>query len=57
MDVKNGGNLLYLPLDKMISGIKQAASSSTPNSSEGISTAGQENDKDLGDTSRGKGVR
>jgi modulator of FtsH protease HflK len=57
VDVKNGGNLLYLPLDKMISGIKQAASSSTPNSSEGISTAGQENDKDLGDTSRGKGVR
>lgn len=56
VDVKNGGNLLYLPLDKIISASKKSATS-VQNATEGLSTAGQENDQDLRDTTRGKGVR
>lgn len=56
VDVKNGGNLLYLPLDKIISASKKGANS-VQKATEGLSTAGQENEHDLRDTIRGKGVR
>jgi membrane protease subunit HflK len=56
VDVKNGGNLLYLPLDKIISASKKNGTS-IQKAIEGLSTTGQENTQDLRDTTRGKGVR
>jgi membrane protease subunit HflK len=56
VDVKGGGNLLYLPLDKMMSGGAGDASGSR-RLVEGVSSSQAEQDQGLRDSIRGRGGR
>ncbi len=57
VDVKGGGNLLYLPLDKMMSGSSAASSSDGRRIIEGDSSTRQITEQRLRDNVRGRGVR
>jgi len=57
VDVKGGGNLLYLPLDKMMSGSSGASSADGRRIIEGDSSTRQIVEQRLRDNVRGRGVR
>jgi len=57
VDVEGGGNLLYLPLDKMMSGGSSTASSDGRRIIEGDSASRQIVEQRLRDNVRGRGVR